>query len=532
MNRRRRQSNGSSLVREYSKYENKSGKYNNNAATKNRVLKTFVWVSTGIVALFLIAAISDLLQSNNSNASHYEPNTMHTSTSTSTSTKQTEPNNKRTESNNKRTEPNAVRLPTTNRTRDEYTPGNLNIPYVRYDPDFQTIKKEINFAIESGDENLSNNTCGQHLLDFGIIGFPKCGTTTMMRWLNKHNEIAVFPKEMMSLQKQHPAMILRFITKQLPEGRYRRGYKSPNDVENGRCRNKLKIHYPKTKLLVGLRHPVLWFESFYNHRVQNSFKMPSTEMIENPKKSLTNCAGVWQGACLPRANFHISLAKWGKTPLLSLDKKGYDSYYGGDYQNDKEWELFPQREIGCLKRESNTTFISPNPIFLFEVNQLRMSDDESKSQKDYEDFVLSLQDFLGVSKNASAMPAMMRESPGKKGLDNVEQARVNKLKIDICDEKFIVARKMFIEIGTNMADWITQYFAKSPHGVTLGGGVNDDGKSRLLKILESYKNDPCPERRKAREAALAKNAKLVSLGNSQERNATVAEPKAMKKTVL
>ena len=166
MNHRHGRSNRSSLIREYTKDEQQYGKYNKNTAIKNRVPKTIVWVSKRIFALFLIAVISGFLQSYNTNTSHYEPNTMRTSKSA----KQIEPNNNR-------TDPSTV----TKRTRDEYTPGNLNIPFVRYDPDFQAIKEEINFAIESGDENLSNNTCGQHLLDFGIIGFPKCGTTTMSK---------------------------------------------------------------------------------------------------------------------------------------------------------------------------------------------------------------------------------------------------------------------------------------------------------------------------------------------------------------
>lgn len=341
-----------------------------------------------------------------------------------------------------------------------------------------------------------------------------------------HDDIAVLPRENMSLQKQHPARVIKFITSGIPEGRYRRGFKSPNDVENGRSRNKLRIHYPKTKLLVGLRHPVLWFESFYNHRIQNSFKMPDKEQIEHPKQSFKTCAGIWQGACLPRANFHWALVKWGKTPLLSLDKKGYDSYYGDNYQKDKEWELFSKKEIKNIKKEIETSFISPNPIFLYEVSQLRMHDDETKSEKDYEDFVLSLQGFMGVSKNVSAMPTMIKESPGKKGLDNnQQQARLDGLKIDICDERFITARKMLIDIGANVAEWIITYFAKSPHGVTLGGGVNDDGSSRLLEILESYKNDPCPERLETREAVLTKIAKVR---NSEVRNVTKTEPKLQK----
>ena len=43
----------------------------------------------------------------------------------------------------------------------------------------------MDYAISHGDAenpNTPNNTIGQHLLDFGIVGFPKCGTTTMSKF--------------------------------------------------------------------------------------------------------------------------------------------------------------------------------------------------------------------------------------------------------------------------------------------------------------------------------------------------------------
>lgn len=46
------------------------------------------------------------------------------------------------------------------------------IPYVKYDPPFETIKKQM---------DAGNVTAGQFLLDFAIVGFPKCGTTTMSK---------------------------------------------------------------------------------------------------------------------------------------------------------------------------------------------------------------------------------------------------------------------------------------------------------------------------------------------------------------
>ena len=75
----------------------------------------------------------------------------------------------------------ASKLPAT--TSEENSIG--DIPYIRYDSStILAIKEGMDYASSHGDaENPknANNTKGQHLLDFGIIGFPKCGTTTMSK---------------------------------------------------------------------------------------------------------------------------------------------------------------------------------------------------------------------------------------------------------------------------------------------------------------------------------------------------------------
>ena len=331
-------------------------------------------------------------------------------------------------------------------------------------------------------------------------------------WLNMHDEIAVILREQMALQKRHPVQIIRTISNSLPEGRYRRGYKSPNDVEDGRARNKLRVHYPKTRLLVGLRHPVLWFESFYNHRIQNGYPMPDPASYDLPKNR-EKCTAADRGVCIQRANFHKTLAFWGKTPLLSPNKEKYESFYDAGYTTDSEWQFFSEAHRKLLLKEFNKTFVSPNPMFLYDVSQLRMPlasssgadhEEERRSQKDYEDFVYSLQGFLGVPRNLSAMPAMIRESPGKTDVNATEQSRRNGLKIDVCDDGFEIPRRHLLEIGANAAAWITNYFARSPHGVVLGGdlGENGGGSSRLLEILQSYGKDPCPDRRARKKHGL------------------------------
>jgi hypothetical protein len=111
-------------------------------------------------------------------------------------------------------------------------------------------------------------------------------------WLGAHPEIQAIQKEVTTLQRNHPSQIVKQIYKHLKEGPFLRGYKSPNDVENTRAINKLSDHYPQTKLIIGLRHPVRWLESFYNYRVQNGFDMPPLVNMTSP-----GCMSGMYGVC-------------------------------------------------------------------------------------------------------------------------------------------------------------------------------------------------------------------------------------------
>jgi hypothetical protein len=97
------------------------------------------------------------------------------------------------------------------------------------------------------------------LLDFAIIGFGKCGTTTLKSWLDRHPEIQCYPHEVYALAHRQPQELLRLLY-YLPEGNYKRGYKSPFDLVYNYTMPYFRRYFPKTPLIVGIRHPVLWFQ--------------------------------------------------------------------------------------------------------------------------------------------------------------------------------------------------------------------------------------------------------------------------------
>jgi hypothetical protein len=138
------------------------------------------------------------------------------------------------------------------------------------------------------DENMTLIGDPQPLLDFAIIGFGKCGTSTLMYelflsltattaivrkvalrvrflpiivalciryWLADHPELQVIRHEVYDLVRSQPGRLvkrLHQLTQNLP-----RGYKCPTDVNQEHVLDYYRRYFPKTKLFVGIRHPVL-----------------------------------------------------------------------------------------------------------------------------------------------------------------------------------------------------------------------------------------------------------------------------------
>lgn len=98
------------------------------------------------------------------------------------------------------------------------------------------------------------------LLQYAIVGFGKCGTTTMRDWLNTHPKIQCYPNEVYDMMQSNvPKVIERVYS--MPPGNFTRGFKSPLDASQVHAMEYYGKYFPKTKLIVALRHPVRWFES-------------------------------------------------------------------------------------------------------------------------------------------------------------------------------------------------------------------------------------------------------------------------------
>jgi hypothetical protein len=74
-------------------------------------------------------------------------------------------------------------------------------------------------------------------------------------WLADHPELQAIRHEVYDLVKSQPGRLvtrLHQLTQNLP-----RGYKSPTDINQEHVVDYYRRYFPKTKLFVGIRHPVL-----------------------------------------------------------------------------------------------------------------------------------------------------------------------------------------------------------------------------------------------------------------------------------
>lgn len=276
---------------------------------------------------------------------------------------------------------------------------------------------------------------------------PKCGTSTLSVLLQDHPETAIHRMEMQHLSYRQPAThIWELYTKLPSRGNFVRGYKSPFDVTNqGGAMDSLRTLFPNIKLIVGVRHPIRWFESFYNFRLQRNVTLPTPYQLMNFNH---------HGFGVKAANFHWSLAKLGKTSMNST------------------LELEMKRDFSVQFRQMPPPI--PHPIFFYDMEQLADTNETRSTQ-----FRQDLQTYLGLKQ---PMPPIVRANQGKR-----KPSPSNREYIDICDAKFNRLRAELLTISQNVSTWLRTCFLD-------GTDVHVSSRYYLEGILYTWMYDPCDAR--------------------------------------
>jgi len=306
----------------------------------------------------------------------------------------------------------------------------------------------------------------QHLLDFVIAGHAKTGTSSLMTWLSNHPQVYIRPHEVQSnLKVGRPEHLVRELHRLFPGGYGRkRGYKAPNEIHFRTSIRLYAKYWPKTKIVVGVRHPVSWFNSWHNFRVNNDVETPPPEDFVD-KESLPTFL-----------RFHENLSLLGKTGL----------------SHEEKLLLGDSRRVMTLEEENvileklglnpfDTTAV-PNQVFLYDIKQA-----DSTNSEISETFRRDLSNFLDIS--------MIPDQPKKNTM-----TRKN---FDICDEKYLPLREKLVAQGQIMSQWILSYFIKHPDVII-------SSPSYFEQLVMSWGRDPC-------------NKTQVSSGFRSRLQATVGE---------
>jgi len=304
-------------------------------------------------------------------------------------------------------------------------------------------------------------------LDFAVIGFPKTGTTFLLEQLEGHSQIQMSKGEFCQVHNvtSGAERVLSWLTNisnssdTSTSGNTKYGIKCPTIVRDmSAIENLIKIS-DNTRLVVGVAHPVKWFENFYNYRVlemynnnvitEHVFGRMSGRSIPKPRELLKSTKH-WKDVSTASARFDAYLKQLAKVPLDENERKTmFDE------------RLWPKRII-------------PNPykVFIYTVEQLHDENETRQVQ-----FQTDLQHHLGLS---SPFRDFNKASKANAAHNTVQY----KEQIDICDPQYARIRKKLIQQGRITSEWIINRFIESDDVV-----VSD--KDYFISTLRTWGNDPC-----------------------------------------
>lgn len=134
-----------------------------------------------------------------------------------------------------------------------------------------------------------------------------------------------------------------------------------------------------------------------------------------------------------------------------------------------------------LKNRQSTVKEIPNPLFLFDVEQLT-----DPSQK--EQMRMDLSNFLEL--DTPLPPMEVHAKPGRSwNVHRNVQSMKDALKIDICDQQYWIVRNELMRIARSNSIWLRR-FLLDPE-VMEKHQVHVSSEKLLKEILKGWMKDPC-----------------------------------------
>lgn len=283
-------------------------------------------------------------------------------------------------------------------------------------------------------------------LDFLVAGFPKSGSTSLLHLFAQHQETSVAPIEVCAFHTDMSITKLSSILSEFPlkSPSMKRGIKCPTSVWDAKGLVKLSALKRDLKLIIGVRHPVFWFQSYYNYRVTEMHDK-NVVMTPPPPEKLIGSKS-WRGVSTDAARFDLGLMQLGKIEVEPSD-------------------------LVLLGKAGRRIFPSKFKVFLYSIEQLE-DDNEDRSKS----FRRDLQTFLGLDNDIESIP--------KSNVNHFVGESKHPETINICDEKYSKLRSILIKNGSKSNRWLRSEFAHHMD-VTVGG------RNHFLRIIDSWEADPC-----------------------------------------
>lgn len=304
-------------------------------------------------------------------------------------------------------------------------------------------------------------------LQFYVAGFAKCGTTTLLKLFEDDvPETSMYYKEVCqpfrAMYDDDTALVMLQNVSQQMDSTKLKGIKCPGGVKNTLSIQRMSQFAPHAKWIVGVRHPVLNFESYYNYRVADVYdkynaaikKKDNTTTIPHPSTtipaadSLMGLSNQWRAVSTDIARYELFLMQLGKTPTGSIrNTKALFEYSGG---------------IRQLK-------VIPNNITLFLYSLPQLGDSNVTRLANFRS---TLQHFLGIQQ---PLPAWIRRNENEYKYEYPESLR-------ICQQHAL--RKLLMKQARRTAQWIEWE-------LTAGVDVTIANKEHFVETIQSWYIDPC-----------------------------------------
>ena len=305
-----------------------------------------------------------------------------------------------------------------------------------------TVENIIRDVVETHEEQS---------FDFVLAGFPGSGTSALFDALKTHKETSVAASEKCAIASPGIAdgkvqkILDRTLANLSAVPSAKRGFACQTAMYNYRSISRMSSHSPKTKFIIGMRHPVMMMQSFYNSHVAEMTmqglekEIPSFETVLDKRTP-------WKGVSMESSRFELFLMQMGKAVMTTGE---LDEFVHVNY------------DLAITPTESS--------VFLYTDEQLS-DNDEKRSQS----FGSELQSYLGLRDPI----APFWDDEDERGIAAFSRS------INICDEQWAVYRAKLVEQGERTARWVRESFLE-------GEGVVVANKEHFIHSLESWGVDPC-----------------------------------------